>query len=212
MSETKLGDWEKYTKEEREAKYRGLGSSPSSTDRGLALPRTQWLIHHDKLRRMERVLECGCHDGFLTRWLLQSHFCELLVGVEICEAAYQLAVDQANEEGSVNAACFYYNLSWDEFDQPTKFSDVIMAEFLEHLSPKECHNLVQTSHEYLRPGGRGFITTPHIDGVWGRSNPDPHHINLMNELQVSVLVKEAIGITPDVKTAGDFIYAIWKKA
>lgn len=220
MTEKKLGAYAAYTIEERNDVYRGLECVPTGNERALGLPRTQWLRAHHQNKAFRRVLDFGCHDGFMHRWLLKEWSTEIIVGVEICGDAVKHAVKQALADSMDSGPMAVYCCQgWEEFDQPIRFTEVIASEVVEHFTHPENVEMLAKLNGYLLPGGRGFITTPHIDGQFGKTNPDPHHINLMNEEQVSALIKKATamndmpeGEEQKVIVVGDFIYGVWKKA
>lgn len=207
-----LGAYADYTIEERNDVYRGLGCVPTNNERAMGLPRTQWLRAHHQNTNFRRVLDFGCHDGFMHRWLLREFSVEIIMGVEICEEACKQAVIQARAEmvdaGPIAA---YFCQGWEEFHQPTLFTEVIASEVVEHFTHEENVKMLRKLNRYLGHNGRGFVTTPHIDGQFGKGNPDPHHINLMDEHQVEALIKEATVVSEvAVQVVGDFIYAVWK--
>lgn len=210
---SKLGEFAKYTKDERNAVYAGLDSHPTGNDRALRLPRTQWLRQHHLKQPIRRLLDFGCHDGFMHRWLLQEWDTELIVGVEICTKAVEHAVRQASEDCMPSGPmAIYLNQGWEDFNQPFLFTDTLASELLEHFPHEENVALLRKQNDYLTVNGRGFITTPHVDRKYGKSNPDPHHINLMDEHQVRSLIDEATGATEvKVDVIGEFVYAVWRK-
>ena len=211
-----LGEHGKLSREHRENVYRYQDCHPTTTETADLIGRVQWLKEHNDKRLFRRVLDIGCHDGFLSRWLLRGHSCELLVGVEIGQDATLNAVEQALIDQDVEGPmAIYLNQSWEEFNQPLQFTEVLLCELLEHFPHEENVALVKKAHRYLVTGGRGFITTPDPEGPFGVSNPDPHHINLMDVQQLDALLgdaDESIRLSSHIEVMPDgIIYATWEK-
>lgn len=210
--------------EERDKFYEDGPCVPTTCDRALGLPRVRWIREEDQKRPFKRVLELGCHDGFSTRWLLNSAHLDVLVGVELCKEAYDHAMRLKEEKafpelghyihGSIfdldrELAIELDNIEIDSLD--AGFDVVVVFELIEHFQPDESRELLRTSHKHLAPGGRCFLTTPHEDGPFGKSNPDPSHIHFFNEETLATWIQEETGCPAQVRNIQGILHAEWAK-
>ena len=198
------------TLEKREEWYRTHECHPTSLEIANTIGRVQWLQLEDRERPFRRVLDIGCHDGFSTRWLLASPSLTYLLGVDLCESAITAARELAH--GAPRNVWDYREIGFNEIPhKPGRFDVVVGFELIEHLEDEDARELVRVMHAQLCVGGRGYITTPHIDGPYGRSNPDPGHINLFDTEGLEKLLLEELEQEVLVRRVGDAIWAVWNK-
>lgn len=192
MAEAELGAFAKMSKSERLAWYGQHECHPTSDISAARLQRVQWLKQHNSDIPFIRVLDIGCHDGFVTRWLLNDLWdeCQVVIGVDPCEAAITLAETQLDKVDHPEKAKYIVG-SFEDFENGSEAYDVVVAfEFIEHITPEDVDKLLTIMDSHLAPGGRAFITTPDIDGPFGRTNPDPGHINLYSKERFLELIEK----------------------
>lgn len=205
--------------EERDAFYSGGPCVPTTCARAMALPRVRWIQGANSKKPFRRVAELGCHDGFSTRWLLNSSHLEKLVGVELCKEAFEHAKRLAQDKFFPELS-FYVHGSIFELNklfQPSLgaedevFDAVVVFELIEHFQPEESRKLLRIAHSLLSPDGRCFLTTPHEDGPFGKSNPDPSHIHFFNEETLAQWIEEETGCYATVMNVQGILHAVWNK-
>ena len=219
MTEQKhLGD---VSVEERDAFYENGECVPTSCKRALALPRVQWIRRENHARPFRRVIELGCHDGFSTRWLLNSPHLDQLVGVELCKQAFDYAEEFKESKHFPELATYIHGSIFDLDTELTNagidrlddgFDVVVVFELIEHFQPEESRKLLQIAHNLLSRGGRCFLTTPHEDGPFGKSNPDPSHIHFFNETSLAQWIEEETGCQATVQNIQGILHAEWQKS
>lgn len=206
-----LGALGKLDQAGRDAFYSDCEYNPTPTALAYNLARVQWLLIENEKKPFKKVLDLGCNDGFCTRWLLNGPFIETLVGIDLNEPAIEGA-NKLLEEIRFPECATYYCMSWEDYmDQHQGFDVVVASELIEHFPEEGARKLLNTVDYFLEPGGRAFMTTPHVDGRWGKSNPDPAHIFLLNPIEVSTLVKEELGYACFVETVDEIIHFSFEK-
>lgn len=197
--------------EERDQFYTDSKCVPTPCDRAIGLPRVRWLHQQNNMKPFHRVVDLGCHDGFSTRWLLNSPHLEQLVGVDLCEEAIHHA-KRLKEEKIFPELSHYHCESIFENSLVHGFFDVVVCfELIEHMVPEDSRKLIRVCHELLVPGGRAFMSTPHIDGHFGESNPDPAHIHFFTEETLAEWVKEETGASATVVDIQGILHCLWTK-
>jgi 2-polyprenyl-3-methyl-5-hydroxy-6-metoxy-1,4-benzoquinol methylase len=207
---TELGKLGELDQAGRDAFYSDCEYHPTPTQAAFALTRVQWLFVENEKKPFHKVLDLGCNDGFCTRWLLNGPFIELLVGIDLNKPAIEGA-NKLLEEVRFPECAEYHCMSWDEFPEGKLFDVVVASELIEHFPEEGARRLLRTVNDFLEPGGRAYLTTPHVDGRWGSANPDPAHIFLLNPLQVVELVREELGYDCFVETVQEIIHFGWVK-
>jgi 2-polyprenyl-3-methyl-5-hydroxy-6-metoxy-1,4-benzoquinol methylase len=106
-------------------------------------------------KEVGRVLELGCGSGATLGWLRQNGHATFAVGIEISEAAAELARRHADE-------VFCVDFERDEIQKPEhKFNVVLCLDVLEHLvDPWQVIDRMVT--DYLAPGGTLIVSLPNV--------------------------------------------------
>lgn len=217
-----LGAWADLTRAERLEKIRESSCHPTPCRKAAVLPRVQWLKNTFKAKQLyegipwESVLEIGCHDGFSTRWLADELEVHSVYGVELSTKAVKWAKEMASTRQNPHKLIYSEAdwMFWAEGRTTQTFDCIVLFELVEHLDDAELTRLLTYANTALNPSGMGFITTPHIDGPFGRTNPDPQHINLMTPddllevFRATVSARRAELWTDD---AGGLIHLMWIK-
>lgn len=176
-----------------------------------------------------KVLEIGCHDGFITRWML-SHPRppDILVGIDPSEHAIDTARVMAGQEIAPLDRSVYLKASWEElyedmdavirrdsgrwmlskdFRIPDKWDMIVCFEMIEHIEVREAINLVTWMKHRLRDRKSvALICTPSADGQWGVMNPDKHHISLYTQQELWTLIGDVCADF-EVASSSDWIMA-----
>ena len=199
------------TLEKREEWYRTHTCFPTPNDVADQIARVQWLQAENQKEAFHRVLDIGCHDGFSTRWLLRTPNLSYLFGVDLCESAITAARAMVNGAPLADRTD-YRELGFTEIPhKPGRFDVAVGFELIEHLEDADAREFLRTMHKHLCVGGRGFVTTPHIDGAYGSINPDPAHINLFDTDRLREMIASELGVEPLVRDPGGSIWACWRK-
>ena len=151
------------------------------------------------------VLDLGCHDGFVGRWIADQMGEVDLYGVELnadaCERARKRGykVAQGAAEQAVEIAA---RENWPSMDA------TVLFELLEHAPDMDA--LLTAAESTLKPNGRVYVSTP--DGCFGLGS-NPHHLRALRALDVADMVRRrgnvealisgADGVTVCAYTPGD---------
>jgi SAM-dependent methyltransferase len=211
-----LGDFALMTNEERAEWYRTHKCAPTTDASAAGLARVQWLTQEHAKRPFRSFLDVGCHDGFVTRWLVDTIDFGTLIGIDPCVDAIKYA-DTSIQNRSSPEKAVYFACGYSDFKPETQFDGVCFFEALEHFPYDECVRILEYLHARIKLGGRAYICTPHIDGRWGKSNPDPAHINLFDPQKLEQLFAGPSNIRNDTPNIfcdknNDYIYASWEKS
>ncbi len=198
------------TAQERDQFYEEHRCTPTKCERAAILPRVQWIQHENQLKPFKRVLDVGCHDGFSTRWLLDSPFLDELVGVDLCEEAITYAKELAQEKVFPELATYIQGSVFD-YQKPNHFDVVVAFELLEHFPEEEARGLLRYAHDQIEVGGTVYLTTPHVDGIYGEQNPDPSHITFFDPEKLRAWIKEETGAFAAVGVIGDILHSTWRR-
>jgi 2-polyprenyl-3-methyl-5-hydroxy-6-metoxy-1,4-benzoquinol methylase len=103
------------------------------------------------------ILDLGCGQGFMLRYLQASGFTNL-TGIDIS----QEQVDRARELGfnAVQADAFSFLK-----DNEAKFDIIMAIDIIEHFKKEELYELLRLINKALRPGGRFILQTPNGEGL-----------------------------------------------
>jgi glycosyltransferase involved in cell wall biosynthesis len=127
-----------------------------------------------------RVLDLGCHDGYVTGWVRKQMRGRLVVdGLELHPGAAAKARQRLNGTVLVGRA----------EDAPTLFEphthDAVVAfELIEHVPDMDV--FLDACETMLKPGGRVYISTP--DGCFGEGN-NPHHLRALRAVDLAELLR-----------------------
>lgn len=197
--EKKLGSISVLTPEQRLEYYQKHTCHPTPGEAGEGLERVKWLKRMFDAEPMSTFLDLGCNDGFTTRWMVDKpNFISLVgvdPGIEQIKWAKQHIIDRNNWKKAE-----YYCMGYQEYELETKrrpmweaFDGVSCFEMIEHFTKEEALDLLKFIKRMLAPNGRAFVNTPNIDGRWGRTNPDPHHLVLYDVPLLESTIREAVG-------------------
>ena len=197
----------KVSQAERDKAYTSCDYHPTPTNSVLGLPRVQWLMRENNAKPFKHVLDVCGNDGGTTRWLANGPHLESLLGVDLNEPAIEGA-NKFKETLVFPELVEYRCMSVFDLDLIGKFDTVICFETLEHFLEPEARKLIQLVCDALAPGGTGYFSTPHADGVWGVSNPDPWHIFLLKPEEVKALFDDELGLEVEIHVWADIMH--WK--
>lgn len=131
-----------------------------------------------------KVLDVGCHDGFvgmflLHEWDLQQGEALTIDGLELhprgVAEASRRGYRQVRQGAAEEAAGLF---------APHSYDAVVAYELLEHVP--DMNRLLAHLELMLVPGGRIYISTP--DGTFGEGN-NPHHLRAMRSVDVAELLR-----------------------
>lgn len=120
---------------------------------------------HLKALKLGQVLEIGCGIG---RNL--DHLAGYAVGVDHNPDSVAIARNRGFE-AFIPEEFFNSN-----FAKPNSFDSILLAHVAEHMTPKECENLLSSYLDLLKPAGRIIFITPQERGY----NSDSTHVTFAN--------------------------------
>lgn len=202
-----LGEMAKVSQAERDAAYSTCDYTPTPTDAMMNVPRVQWLIAENDKKPFKNVLDVCGNDGGTTRFLANGPHLESLTGIDLNQPAIEGA-NKFKETLVFPELVEYQCISVFDFKSDRQYDTVICFETIEHFLEPEARKLIQIVWENLAPGGTAFFSTPHADGVWGVSNPDPWHVFLLKPQEVKDLFQEVLGVEVAVAVWSDIMH--WK--
>jgi SAM-dependent methyltransferase len=103
------------------------------------------------------VLELGCGQGFMLRYLSSAGFTNL-TGIDI--SAEQVERAQANGFNVIQADAFDYLKK-----NAGQFEIIVAIDMIEHFKKEELFELLQLIHNALIPGGLFVLQTPNGEGL-----------------------------------------------
>lgn len=107
--------------------------------------------------RSSSVLDVGCGQGFMLRYLKSAGF-DNLTGVDISEE--QVAIAVKNGFNAICADAFQFLKEHKE-----EFDVIFSIDLVEHFKKEELFELLQLIHYALKPGGTFVLQTPNGDGL-----------------------------------------------
>lgn len=123
-----------------------------------------------------RILDLGCHDGYVTLWLarkLRGQGHEVRVdGIDLMPQAVTTAHRRFGEDGFEGTFVEGDALAPAEHFDPGTYDAVVAFELIEHVVDPA--DLLSPCEQMVKPDGRVYISTP--DGVFGAGN-NPHHLH-----------------------------------
>jgi len=104
------------------------------------------------------VLEMGCANGVMTRWLSTDFPVVHVVDASRCY------IDEVSQ--TVGRNVIFHHALFQEFDCREKFNDIVMARALEHL--EDPVSLLHSMRDWVEPGGRLHIVVPNAQSLHRR--------------------------------------------
>lgn len=216
-----LGDWKHLSRKQRLEKIKVHGCVPTPDPLALRLLRVLWLHHihyaFGLFDPWKRVLDIGCHDGFVTRWLVDEPSVETLVGIDICEQSIVWAQELVKVRAHPEKAHYIHDdwMTNKEVRELELFDAIVCFELIEHLDLEETTALFKFIDEHLELGGGALITTPNIEGPVGETNADEQHINLfsLKRLEAWFLnqIKTPSNYDIRIDHVGAHLHLMWRK-
>jgi glycosyltransferase involved in cell wall biosynthesis len=144
-----------------------------------------------------RILDLGCHDGYVGAWLRERFDGELVLdGVELHpEASAQARRRGYRKVVEGRAEDIEHHLEAGSYDA------VVMYELIEHVP--DVDQLLAAAERMLKPGGRVFVSTP--DGTFGAGR-NPHHLRALRAIDLADTLRRR-GHLDDLVVGGDGIAA-----
>jgi 2-polyprenyl-3-methyl-5-hydroxy-6-metoxy-1,4-benzoquinol methylase len=195
--------------------YSKLKCAPATDREARNLERVLWLFREMPRIKPKRVLDIGCESGFISRWAVDEPYVERLLGIDPCEFSIEHATRMIKKREHPEKAQ-YIASGWEEaivFANPEdNWNAVVCFECIEHFLPAEGIELLKKIHALLAPGGTAFLCTPSAPGRYGLSNPDPWHLKIYTQDELSKLIQEITGAEPVPDNSDpDFIMLKWRK-
>ena len=198
------------TMAERRALYSKHRHAPTTDREARNLARVLWLFREMPRIKPKYVLDVGCESGFITRWMVDEPYVSQLVGIDPCEFSIEHARNMIKRRTHPEKAV-YNCAGWEELDPIRQSDAAVCFEVIEHFLPAEGVELIKKLDSLLSAEGTAFLCTPRATGRYGLGNPDPWHLKIYTEEELSKLVKEVTGCTPETSNEDpDFIMLKWR--
>jgi 2-polyprenyl-3-methyl-5-hydroxy-6-metoxy-1,4-benzoquinol methylase len=156
--------------------------------------------HHLKFGRVieeleghQRHLDVGCGPGTLIG-LLDDRF--ISTGIDVSRNE----IDHARRAYGSDSKRFFALPARDLPNECRDYDVATLVEVVEHLAPAELDDVVRSTIERLRPGGKLVLTTPNYRSAWplvqvlvnrfGELNYDPQHINRFTSRRLQRLLED----------------------
>jgi len=107
--------------------------------------------------RAAPVLELGCGQGFMLRYLQSAGFTNL-TGIDISEEQVEIAKERGFNAFHENAFDFLRS-------NEGQFEIIFAIDLIEHFKKEELFELLQLIHYALKPGGLFVLQTPNGEGL-----------------------------------------------
>jgi len=189
----KLGEWSDVPLAERTRRYAEEQEiHPLPDEHALLMSRVRWLLEEEATEPFARVLDVGCHDGFVTRQLATPDF---LLGLDPC----QEAVTEAERRGPAYAT--YYRGGFEEEIIEVaiggdRFDAVVCFEVIEHFTEDEIRDLLFWIGGKATDGARLYFCTPNGEGKYGFENDDPCHLTIFTRESLIETLSDAWSTPP----------------
>ena len=153
-----------------------------------------------------RVLDLGCHDGFVTNFVARQLGGNLHVdGIEANPEGVRVAAERAKRDGLEGE--YKVGLAEDALTlfTPGSYDAVVCFEIIEHVP--DVPGFLDVIEAMVKPGGRIYISTP--DGTFG-AGQNPHHLRVYRAVDLFDLLRSrgevadmAVGV--DTITVGAYV-------
>lgn len=126
-----------------------------------------------------KVLDLGCHDGFIGQWLLSKSPDTIIDGVELEPRGVQECLRRGYHECVQGLAEDAY-----KHFEPGSYDVVFCAELIEHVP--DVAQLLSVCEQMVKPTGLVILSTP--DGTFGTGN-NPHHLRVLRSIDLAELLR-----------------------
>ena len=109
----------------------------------------------DNINPSSKVLEFGCANGRMTRYLSEEMNCSVDI-IEYDKELFSMAIQYAHD-GLCGDICDY---TWVDYFQGTTYDYIIFADVLEHLSSPK--TVLEKCYTFLNDTGLIWISVPNI--------------------------------------------------
>lgn len=146
-----------------------------------------------------RILDAGCHDGFVTRWVLDNlpDHDVLVDGIELHKDFAAKAQERLNGRvvvGMAEDAAHHFGEG--------AFDLIVGYELIEHVP--DVDELLTGLERALKPGGRIMVSTP--DGTFGAGG-NPHHLRALRAVDLADLIRRR-GTLKDMVVGSDGVTVV----
>jgi len=106
------------------------------------------------------VLDVGCGSGMISGFLGES-------GAEVLGIdGNSTAIDFARKTFETGRVQFHQGLVDDRVEIPRPADKIYCLELIEHIYCEQGLEMLRLFHDYLKPGGAVFLTTPNYRSIW----------------------------------------------
>lgn len=144
-----------------------------------------------------KILDCGAHDGFVTRWILDQIPDAVVDGIELHKDFAARAQERLNGRVVVGRA----EDAHEHFEEGT-YDAVVAYELLEHVP--DIDGLLGSCERMLKPDGRVYVSTP--DGTFGTGG-NPHHLRALRAVDLADLIRRR-GTLRDMVVGSDGVTVV----
>jgi 2-polyprenyl-3-methyl-5-hydroxy-6-metoxy-1,4-benzoquinol methylase len=157
--------------------------------------RLSYSVEHAK----GRVLEIGCGQGNMTRWLVQQPEVQSIVAVD----AFPQAVEALNALGLEGVECRTMAADALELGANERFDTVMLCEVIEHLYPDEETALLESIRPHLAERARFVVSVP-IGWL-----EDPYHVRAFSLGGFRRHLRRHYGIVEGVDVSSGYSQVAW---
>ena len=140
----------------------------------------KWVI--GRINRGGKILDVGCDGGHLLHQLQLRHKLDSY-GIDLVFSSLKIA------KNSVKGADFCLANAENMPFQSDIFDYVVCMEMLEHLTEKQCSNVLNEIYRVIKPGGVALVTVPNGRGPSGKISVP--HIRSFTFKSIVAVTKEA---------------------
>lgn len=202
------------TMAERRDMYSKHKNAPTTDREARGLERVLWLYREMPRLKPAHVIDIGCESGFITRWMVDEPYVRELYGIDPSEFSIVNAKALIKKRASPEKAR-YEVAGWEDLksDNPEGLFDAAVCfECIEHFLPEEGVLLIQKINSMICQGGTAFMCTPKAEERFGLSNPDPWHLKIYTNNEISDLVKRVTGASVLFENSDPYCTLFkWKK-
>jgi len=113
------------------------------------------------IKKGEKILDVGAGSGVVSAYMASKG--ADVIGVDCNISAIDFAQKQWK---NINNLSFMHGLVNDLGFSNNSFHKIICMELIEHISPQQILNLLDSLHSFLLPNGELLLTTPNYKSFW----------------------------------------------